>query len=54
MRADRSEFPVELTVTRVPLAGSPTFTAYLRDITERKRAEAELQASCARRRVRRS
>jgi PAS domain S-box-containing protein len=48
MRADGSEFPVELTVTRVPLAGPPTFTAYLRDITERKRAEAELQASRAR------
>jgi signal transduction histidine kinase len=45
MRADGSEFPVELTVTRVPLEGSPTFTAYLRDITERKRAEAELRAS---------
>ena len=45
MRADGSEFPVELTVTRVGLDGPPTFTAYLRDITDRKRAEAELRAS---------
>ena len=48
MRADGSEFPVELTVTRVPLDGPPTFTAYLRDITERKHAESELRASRAR------
>ncbi len=48
MRADGSEFPVELTVTRVPLDGPPTFTAYLRDITERKQAESELRASRAR------
>ncbi len=45
MRADGSEFPVELTVTRVPLDGPATFTAYLRDITDRKRAEIELLAS---------
>jgi PAS domain S-box-containing protein len=48
MRADGGEFPVELTVTRVPLDGPPIFTAYLRDITERKHAENELQASRAR------
>ena len=48
LRADGSEFPVELTVTRVPLEGPPIFTAYLRDITERKRADAELQESRAR------
>ena len=48
LRADGSEFPVELTVTRVPLDGPPIFTAYLRDITERKRAESELRASRAR------
>ena len=45
MRADGSEFPVELTVTRVGIEGPPTFAAYLRDITERKRADAELRAS---------
>jgi PAS domain S-box-containing protein len=43
-----AEFPVELTVTRIPLPGPPTFTAYLRDITERKQVEAELRASRAR------
>ena len=48
MRSDGSEFPVELTVTRVPIDGPPTFTAYLRDITERKHAEEELRASRAR------
>ncbi|MCA1669119.1 MAG: PAS domain S-box protein [Thermomicrobia bacterium] len=36
IRADGSEFPVELTITRVPIDGPPTFTAFLRDITERK------------------
>jgi signal transduction histidine kinase len=45
LRSDGSEFPVELTVTRVPLDGPPLFTAYLRDITDRKRTEAELRAS---------
>jgi signal transduction histidine kinase len=43
-----TEFPVELTVTRIALPGSPTFTGYLRDITDRKRVEAELRASRAR------
>jgi PAS domain S-box-containing protein len=43
-----AEFPVELTITRVPLPGRPTFTAYIRDITDRRRAEAELRASRAR------
>src|SRR5687768_856679 len=41
MRSDGSEFPVELTIVRVPLEGPPFFTAYLRDLTERKRLERE-------------
>jgi PAS domain S-box-containing protein len=45
VRADGSEFPVELAITRIPLEGPPSFTGYLRDITERKRAEQELQRS---------
>ena len=45
---ERTEFPVELTITRISLPGLPTFTGYLRDITDRKRAEAELRASRAR------
>lgn len=39
MRRDGSEFPVEFAVTRVPLDGPPLFTAYLRDLSERKEAE---------------
>jgi PAS domain S-box-containing protein len=45
MRADGSEFPVELTITRIRLDGPPVFSGYLRDITERTRAEEELRAS---------
>ena len=48
MRADGSEFPAELTVTRTGPAGEPVFTGYVRDITERQRAEQELMASRAR------
>jgi PAS domain S-box-containing protein len=48
MRADGSEFPIELAVTRIDLPGPPMFTGYVRDITERKRAESELRASRAR------
>ena len=43
MRQDGSEFPCELTVTRTSLANPPLFTGYLRDITERKRAEQRFQ-----------
>ena len=42
LRADGSEFPVELTVTRIPVEGPAMFTAYLRDITHRKRTEQRL------------
>jgi PAS domain S-box-containing protein len=45
MRADGSEFPVELAITRIPSEGPPSFTGYLRDITERKRSEEELRRS---------
>jgi PAS domain S-box-containing protein len=48
LRRDGSELPVELTITRIALDGPPTFTGYLRDITERKLAEANLRASRAR------
>jgi PAS domain S-box-containing protein len=48
MRADGTRFPVELTITRIDVPGPPTFTGYLRDISERKAAEAELRASRAR------
>jgi PAS domain S-box-containing protein len=48
MRADGTEFPAELSVTRTGPPGRPAFTAYLRDITDRQRAENELRASRAR------
>jgi PAS domain S-box-containing protein len=47
-RADGTEFPAELAITRTGLSGQPAFTAYLRDITDRQRAEQELTASRAR------
>ncbi len=43
MRADGSEFPVELAIVPIHLGEHPIFTAYLRDITEPKRAEKELR-----------
>jgi hypothetical protein len=43
MRADASEFPVELAIVPIHLGENPIFTAYLRDITEPKRAEKELR-----------
>ncbi len=45
MRRDGSEFPVELTITRIALSGPPMFTGYLRDITDRVAADRELRAS---------
>jgi signal transduction histidine kinase len=48
MRRDGTEFPVELTITRIALPGPPTFTGYIRDITDRVRAQEALQASRAR------
>jgi PAS domain S-box-containing protein len=45
VRADGSEFPVELSISRIPIDGPPSFTGYLRDITERKQAEDELRRS---------
>jgi PAS domain S-box-containing protein len=48
MRADGSEFPVELTITRIPLGGAPLFTGHLRDITDRLAMISDLRASRAR------
>lgn len=44
LRKDGSEFDVELTVTPVTQSGAILFSAFLRDITERKLAAAEIQA----------
>jgi PAS domain S-box-containing protein len=45
MRADGSEFPIELAVIRVDVPGPAMFTAYVRDITDRKRSELALRES---------
>lgn len=42
IRADKSRFPVELAITRIESEGPALFTATLRDITSRKRAERDL------------
>jgi PAS domain S-box-containing protein len=43
VRADGTEFPVELAITRIPLGGPPMFTGFVRDITPRKQMETALQ-----------
>jgi PAS domain S-box-containing protein len=48
LRSDGSEFPVELTITRIAVPGPPMFTGYLRDITDRVAADRELRESRAR------
>jgi PAS domain S-box-containing protein len=47
MRFDGTEFPVELAITPIPGALEPTFTAHLRDITDRKQLEQELRQTAA-------
>ena len=42
LHSDGSEFPIELTVSRVAGGGLPRFTAIIRDITETRRAEQAL------------
>ena len=46
-RADGSIFPLELAVTAISFGGKQIFTAHLRDITERKQAEALVKAQLA-------
>ena len=42
LRADGTEFPVELSIQAIHSTDQPLFTAYVRDITDRKRAETEI------------
>jgi light-regulated signal transduction histidine kinase (bacteriophytochrome) len=39
---NQGEFPAEMTITRIVQEGPPMFTVFIRDITERKRAEQEI------------
>jgi serine phosphatase RsbU (regulator of sigma subunit) len=41
LRRDGSEFPVELTVTRVPDVEPPLFAGFVRDLSEREQSERE-------------
>lgn len=43
VRADGSEFPLESTVSQTLIDGKPQLTAVLRDVTRRRRADAELR-----------
>ncbi len=48
VRADGVEIPIEISIIRVPISGPPVFTAFLRDITSRKKSEAERTTLLAR------
>jgi len=43
LHRDGHEFPVELAITSVRAEHTVVFSAFVRDITERRRAEAQLQ-----------
>lgn len=43
LHRDGHEFPVELAISAVMIQGKPEFSAFIRDITDRKRVEAELR-----------
>jgi len=44
-RRDGRVFPVEIAIARVPVPGPPMFTAYARDLSERRAAELALRES---------
>ncbi|MDQ3565219.1 MAG: response regulator [Pseudomonadota bacterium] len=48
LRADGTEIPAEIAVTRIGVEGPPLFTAYLRDITDQKAAQQALESTGAR------
>jgi PAS domain S-box-containing protein len=48
VRRDGQEFPVELAITPIRSGSTVTFSAFIRDISERKQAENKVQAQLAR------
>jgi PAS domain S-box-containing protein/diguanylate cyclase (GGDEF)-like protein len=48
IRADGTEFPVEIAITAIRSGRTPLFTGFIRDLTERKRAEEAQRADQAR------
>ncbi len=44
-RSDGSLFPAEITITSTPYKGKHVYTAYLRDLTEKKKSEEMIQQS---------
>ncbi len=51
LRADGTDFPVELTITATDVSGAPLLIQFVRDISDRKEAEAVLLESEARLRL---
>jgi PAS domain S-box-containing protein len=47
LRADGVEFPFEASISQIEVSGQTLFTVILRDITERKRAEADIRQAHA-------
>ncbi len=47
MRADGSEFPVEIAITLPEVPGPPLFTGFLRDVTKRRADEAAMRTLAA-------
>jgi PAS domain S-box-containing protein len=47
LRADGEEFPAEITISQTEMAGQKIYTAILRDVTKRMRAETDLRLQSA-------